>query len=188
MPIVLAIDPDTRTPAFACIEQEAGVFRFLFGGCGHVTGEEEPAVAAAKALAQALDQHPNAPHPSRVQAIVEGQAIYPGSKAKPQHILGLAFAAGACLGMLMTRGYQVRSVAPAAWKGQVPKHVCQGRAYATLGWDYRVTDGQRPFALPADQRDIRRADWKHVGDAVALALWGLANFPPRGLDSTASRA
>lgn len=188
MTTVLAVDPDMKTPAFACVRRESsGDLRCLYIGVGRVGSKKvELEIApslSARALALALRQLPNRPP---ALGVVEGQVIYSHVRQKPQDILKLGQAAGACVGVMLAWGIPTRMVEPAAWKGQVPKHVCQARAYSKLGWAYATHERKSgSFAIPDGSalEGIERVnvkatgDWKHIGDAVALAVWGCEKVP-----------
>lgn len=113
--------------------------------------------------------------------VVEGQRIRPRSAARPNDILLLGQVAGVLVGALESR-LDARLVVPAPeeWKGQQPKTVNQARSYTALGWTYQIQGSKSSgYCIPiSGHRDIycptylRPADWKHVGDAVGMALWG----------------
>lgn len=184
---VLAVDPDMKTPAFACVGYNGTAFKVHYLGLGKVTTKKAdhevgPSLSAV-AMARALQQLPLRPH---ALALVEGQMIYTHVRQKPQDIMRLAQAAGACAGVLLSWGLSARLVEPGVWKGQVPKEVCQARAYSRLGWTYeKHARKSGSFAIP-DARHVagipsvglkNAGDWKHLGDAVALAIWGCLNLP-----------
>lgn len=64
--------------------------------------------------------------------VTEEQVVYPQSKSDPNDILQVAGVAGALVGIGRAVGCEVRSYAPATWKGQLPKNVCMQRTKAKL--------------------------------------------------------
>lgn len=115
--------------------------------------------------------------------VVEGQRIRPRAPARPNDILLLGQMAGVLMGCLtmcdaLSAARLVVPV-PEEWKGQQPKTVNQARSYTSLGWTYQIQgskstgycipiSGHRAIYCPTY---LRPADWKHVGDAVGMALW-----------------
>ena len=78
---------------------------------------------------------------------------------------------------------------PGEWKGQVPKQINQMRAFKKLGipaqtrgkkeTGYCVPDLKHLCHIHADQivqGPLNLGDWKHVGDAVGLALWAREKY------------
>jgi len=117
---------------------------------------------------------------------VEAQEIYLGGATKnPRNIMHLAQVAGAALACA-TRQF-INPILyfprPATWKGQVPKQIHQERTLDKLGWPCRrvgTLKGGYCYPTASSIVDIARAPlpkthWKHVVDAMGLALWGLQN-------------
>ena len=60
--------------------------------------------------------------------------------------------------------------APDDAKGTVPKPIHQARTYRRMGWD---CERLKSYSVPKTPGyDIDPGAWKHVGDALGLALWG----------------
>jgi hypothetical protein len=103
---------------------------------------------------------------------------------RPQDIVILGNVAGAALSraVYMWSSAKAHFPPPSEWKGQIPKAVMQARLYGDLGWGYEMV-GKRPdfdYAVPkippSSFSNIKRAEWKHVGDAILLAIWAHKQF------------
>ena len=114
---------------------------------------------------------------------VEAQEMYHGQTKDPRSIMLLANAAGCALQEMVSAfpGVFCRFPRPQEWKGNVPKHVKQKRAFNNLELETtikgNVTKGtaycvpKLALAFQGKIENINAGDWKHVGDAVGLALW-----------------
>lgn len=115
---------------------------------------------------------------------VEGQEIYQGKgkdgKAKtgnPKSVLALAPISGAIIALFraMFPKVPIFFPAPKTWKGNRPKHVHHNHIGRVLGWEMK-TVGQT-YAYPVGENLVPLGDppsqteWKHVMDAVGLAIW-----------------
>lgn len=67
------------------------------------------------------------------------------------------------------------------WKQQQPKKVNQGRTFKHYNIGYVLSLGAEPYCYPsgcaraakiANAGKLKQCDWKHVADAVGLALYG----------------
>lgn len=165
-PLTIGVDPDCDTTAWAIADKKSvravGIIR---GGLRELVVGLEAAVV----------------NTALMRAVVEGQKIYPGSKVAPNDIVKLARFAGFSAGVLAYLGMPVLIPLPMDWKGQTPKDVNQGRTFSHYGILYEIRSGRDAYCVPsgcAKFAQIRGAaalnsgDWKHVGDAVGLALWG----------------
>lgn len=115
--------------------------------------------------------------------VVEGQEISYTARSggNPRSILFLATTAGGWLSQAsdLATG-KVLFPTPQKWKGTVPKRIHQSRIYKKLGIPSEVVGKDKnAYARPVSTPDVlganelNKADWKHVGDAAGLALWGL---------------
>lgn len=173
--LVLGIDPDSRCTAWAVVSPTKII------AVGVIRGPSNEDVAqivmlrnSGFALEAILKRH-------NIQlAVVEGQAIHHGSKARPADILKLGIVAGGCAGQI---AYLQPSVSlaiplPADWKGTTPKPINQLRTFthfgvlATKGAEYATPDGCAAIAAVDGASQVKRGDWKHLGDALGLALYG----------------
>lgn len=178
----LGVDPDLHACSWALLGSDLS----LHCGVWHVTNKLKGADAVA-----AMIQNIELPLPQvelqNIQiVVVEGQTLVarPGARhRRPDNIIHLAQVAGAAAATLMRQCHCSRLLIPrpAEWKGQVPKDVHQARTYGRLGIQSEQASG---YVLPADQaqRDsyapgVRRAAWKHIGDAIGLAFHGLTRGP-----------
>lgn len=103
---------------------------------------------------------------------------------RPQDIVTLGQLAGGMLGLLLDRMSwdKVLFPLPSEWKGSKPKSVMQARLYEEQGWGYEVVGKAsaaycRPQRPPDSLKNIKPADWKHVGDAMLLAKWASHQRP-----------
>lgn len=166
-PLTIGVDPDCDTTAWAIADKKSiravGIIR---GGLRELVVGLEAAVS------------PWGPQ----RAVVEGQVIYPGSKESPNDIVKLARFAGFSAGILAFLGLPVLIPMPFDWKGQTPKEINQGRTFATFGILYEIRGGRSgKYCVPSGcavaaqirgSAGLNEGDWKHVGDAAGLALWG----------------
>jgi hypothetical protein len=115
---------------------------------------------------------------SITHVVIEGQQIYAGSKAQPNDLLKLAIIsgmwAGACAQIFPKA--QIIIPKPREWKGSIDKATYQARMYHKLGWGYEKCKGYSIPVHPTVGHHLSNNEWKHVGDALGLALWGLSNF------------
>ena len=116
----------------------------------------------------------------------EAQELYLGGTKNPRSILWLANTAGSTLQSALFRYPKAEHYfpRPAEWKGQLPKHVKQGRIFKGLGIQPQEIKGSitkgTAYVLPdlasyphivKGTDEINPGDWKHIGDAVGLALF-----------------
>lgn len=176
-PLVLGIDPDTTTTAWAVVSMDR-VF-----AVGIVRADDEILML----------RHASVSFPSIMKGynldlgVVEGQQVYSGGKAAHADIVKLAQTAGGLLGVLAVLNPTLPLLfpTPAEWKKQTPKPINQGRTYAhfgieaLVGKDYSWPSGcQRAMRIEGFSR-VRKGDWKHIGDAMGLALYGARTLDSR---------
>ena len=180
--LFIGADPDLHTSALAAVDSDGHVVALeVFRSKGE-TGREA-VVEMAKIIAAFGNQ---VAFDDQVIA-VESQEIYRGAGQKadtknPDDLLCLATVSGVLLGML--QGFHKTKIAylpkPKEWKGDVPKAIHQARTCTKLEWGYKQF---KDHCVPTDFPDntllhvldiiekIRQSDWKHVLDAIGLALW-----------------
>ena len=124
--------------------------------------------------------------------LIEGQLCRQAAGAEtknPQSLVDLAACAGAASGAALAGQPTLAClwVPPHVWKGTVPKEINQARTCRTLGWDYETKSG---YVVPDPAQvgsirypegcDVKQSDWKHLMDAIGIALWGwsIANKKP----------
>lgn len=122
-------------------------------------------------------------YPSMGSVTVEAQKVYRGKTKNPQDIVVLAAAAGVVLHAACNRwpGASSYFPLPQDWKGGTPKRIHQARILKRLGvpctskgtknTGYCVPhwpEGKEPMG--ADK--LNMSDWKHVVDAIGIAMWG----------------
>lgn len=190
----LGIDPDLHRTGLAVVARQASGAPLLVAVGIVCVSPKLTGAEAVTAMASAL-QRELPPWLAYLTAegalpelgLVEAQRLVarPGMRHKrPDDIVRLAAVAGAALGPVAALLPRAAFVQAAQWKGQQPKPVNQARTYAALGLGARVHgkgDGAyaQPVPLPsallgapgADR--LNPGDWKHVGDALGIALFGL---------------
>lgn len=170
----IGIDPDCDTVAVAEIRCESLSLRC--SRCQII--RIRPFPEGAKDLVDLLD--PESHEQSPCWVVIEGQTIHrKNSKADPDDILRLAQITGAAAAIVsaFTSVEKVLIPKPAEWKGQVPKDVDQGRTYVRFGWSSEKRGGKSPYRVPqvstvSGVPEIHASAWKHLGDALGLAVWG----------------
>lgn len=184
--LFLGIDPDLHNTGLAVVDVDPnGSKRAHWVGVARVAKAlkgEDAVVAMASALDEAsrgiLRAHKDASGFFWEHSVVEGQEIYQGSEVRVSDLLNLAQVAGAAAGVFGAG----RIPRPKDWKGNVPKHIHQARTARALGWACEVRGGKEPYVVPQLSGEVRGADdlegrdWKHVMDAIGLALWASKTF------------
>jgi hypothetical protein len=94
--------------------------------------------------------------------VIERPQVYARDKSKgdPADLVEVALAAGAWAREAARLGFAVELVAPATWKGQLPKPVCHERARAVLS----------PAELERIPRVAKTRGGTDMWDAITLAL------------------
>ncbi len=174
--IFIGIDPDTKNTAVAVATKHKLLAVAIFKPF-RIDNSDTPAVAMARAV---WNQLPNICrlHGPLGGIVVEGQQIKHGSNAPPADILQLALVAGACVGVVAGLFTPLLVPTPHEWKGNTPKPINQMRTFRTFGLE---TEQRSEYCVPLDSpalanvlgaKDVNPGDWKHLGDAAGLALWG----------------
>lgn len=187
----IGIDPDMHTTGIAAIRDYHGERPFLlFASCVKSKGtkDSQAVLDMSAALRDHWSEMTTCPPRGCVAFAVEGQELYLGKTKNPRSIMFLAAAAGAALHQCITQYPAAlgRFPRPGEWKGQVPKHVCQGRVFTKLGLSY-ITKGNvakdSAYCVPQIEKNklvcqnpLNAGDWKHAGDAVGLAWWVREQF------------
>lgn len=174
MTYFIGVDPDLHATGIAVMHEEEVV---------HVTVARIPAAfrglgASLRMIhevgiaAKALLSHGYLGNGIVSVAMIEGQTINFRQTANPASILPLSYVAGGAAASLLHHGLrEVHLVEPRTWKGQVPKPIHQSRILKQLGWEHSRT---KTHAVPDDPpvgRGLKSAEWKHVIDAIGLAMY-----------------
>ena len=170
MTYAIGFDPDTHNAAWAAVGT-SGILRV-----GLFRGKDATEVAQTIGAYEGFEASAAPP-----TVVIENQTAYlvGENKATPRDLIELSFVAGAFVAHFpRSTVYRPR---PAAWKGQVPKDVHQRRILDGLGLRSTVKGtGRNAYCIPDDPSHISGSqtldpkDWKHVVDAIGLAVWGLA--------------
>lgn len=112
--------------------------------------------------------------------VVESQHFHAGGSSPAADILKLAQVAGGIVGQLtlLDPTMKMLLVKPTDWKGQTPKPINQARTLAHYGIvfdrgkDYCTPGGCAVAAKIEGSHKVNPGDWKHIGDALGLALHG----------------
>lgn len=173
-PVVIGIDPDSKTTAWAAVSgstlKSVGIFK---------TPKARTVAAMLRLLAPAIESMLLSEQPDLV--VIEGQQIYRDSAAPPEDIIKLAHISGGIAGLvagLVAPGPKIAIPTPKEWKGSTPKPINQSRSYAhfgilsTLASGYARPTGCKVLARVKGAAGLNRSDWKHVGDSLGLARYG----------------
>jgi hypothetical protein len=169
----LGCDPDLKKTSVAIID-EAGlpVQIGVIPSASKATGREAILSTVASLQEFSADYEVTA-------AAIEAQEIYRGVTKNPRSIMLLGTVAGACLRHFAELADTLYFPPPQEWKGTVPKQIHQARIYKRIGWAH-TRHGKDPKSgycapdtIPAEieASTIKKTDWKHIGDALGLALW-----------------
>jgi len=168
---IMGVDPDCSTTAWAVLDAKEGKFT----GLGVVRSEGGPLAQVATAHSN-MDVLAAARFADRI--VLEGQEARYGSTPNFQSIVGLAFAAGGFAALAPTK---TEVAMPHRWTGGIPKVIRHRRLWAKLGLDPVNLKVNKDYARPIKRggmpetvpwpKDVRASDWKHIGDAMGLALY-----------------
>lgn len=192
--LFIGVDPDLhRTGIAAIVKDVSGRPVLLRTGVAEVHRKHvglDACARMARGVVLALNElfgdqwWPKCGDFPRIFLAVEGQQKYMGEggkKSNPEDLIRLGHVTGAAAAWEPPMQYFGRMgrriVIPSKWKGQVPKDICQARAFQRLGIPFVTQDagycvptyniGTTPVVL----HNHLKSEWKHIGDAVALALW-----------------
>lgn len=181
---VLGIDPDTHNTGLAFLRQTPliGTDRRVDVRVARVP-KDVTGFEAAVRMAHEVDWELSRDRlPLCCLIVVEGQDLYRGGEhatKNAESIVRLAFAAGGVASVARRHcgSPHVMVPSPQEWKGSVDKQAHQGHTYRRMGWEFEKRGtGKSGYAVPINpdvRGEINPGDWKHVGDALGLALWGL---------------
>lgn len=195
-PLIIAVDPDKDTTALC----------WGFGvvgspmGAGILHGDLSPGwIVHALAIV-------SPPHITHVDIVSESPEIVytAGRGVRKQDIVDLARRAGEAVAViaaacdLRMKTWNIEYVAPARWKGQVPKQIQQARTGHALGWEGTpvgsATGGYwapKPSSVAHiyGTHDVRQVHWKHLMDAVGIYVWRVQEYGRRArIAAAAARA
>ena len=186
--IIIGIDPDLHNTGIAgyCTKNNTVTFVDVLRVRKSASGR---GTTGRKAVLAMCNQAGNIPLDEDC-VVVEGQEIAYTSKsgANPRDIMLLATVAGGFLAKAWADDARhVLFPPPNEWKGSVPKHTHQARIYDKLYWEFKKTGTSKTsYAYPTKGHEdvhgastLNKGDWKHVGDAIGLAMWGALQMEKR---------
>ncbi len=185
--IGVGYDPDYHHTAMAIVFQETRVAqpRLIYLETMNVPSKLSgwEAIRESCRTAQWLVNHKQLATPQSflgaTSIAVESQEVYGrDSKVNPSQLVGLAQIAGAILGQLHY-GPGVVVLRPPArdWKGDVPKETTQARVFRDLGIPCTLYKTKRERwciptgKVPGIREEFSATQWKHLVDAIGLAIW-----------------
>lgn len=167
MRVIVGVDPSTFEPAMAVL---AGG-QILGAWCLSAPDKSSLEYRAINLCSQVDEAIRPIWSPPDV-LVVENQQVVRGWTKRPQDIVALAKVAGAYLALRAKRKY---SPFPHEWKGTAKSYgkvVNQSRTYKELGIEFEV---YKDYCIPKLGRNfdhITKKQWRDVGDAIGLAVWG----------------
>lgn len=184
----MAFDPDLHSTAGALVtwdpdSMEVGIQSLrMFTVPKELKGQQACALMCATLATQARNWAIQIKDQFPVGIVVaEGQTIHRETK-NWDSITALGPVAGACLAATLpyvsdSESLKASVPTPKEWTSGVPKHVRQARMWRALGLDYETKGGKGggQYAVPPEEHrhGFHVGQWKHLGDAVGLALWGI---------------
>jgi len=114
-------------------------------------------------------------------AVIEGQQIYVASNRRnvdPNDMIQVAHVSGI---LACQFSCSIAIPKPAEWKGQRSKLAEHTKYAKLLGWETERAGGKDPYLVPtedyvevemSDGKPVKKSDWKHLMDAIGLAIWG----------------
>lgn len=170
--IFIGIDPDLHTTAIAVADLEKVRHLEVVRVPSKLKGHD-----AVLAMAQESRRVCMIEHAVEAIPVIESQRVYSRhDKANPNSLILLAQVTGAFLNDLENTWGGAQLVYPQDWKGQQDKYINQGFTYKHYGWEYTIHDNPKNkkdwYCVPEIEGfDVRDSDWKHLGDALGIALW-----------------
>ena len=167
----IGIDPDTKNTGICFIGGDGKILRCE---CARGVNFRGLARAIRMVLDQRVWERGACVRGPFIVAIEDQEIAYSSRQGvNPRSMIPLAQAAGmafalscACLDLA-----EIVLVKPQAWKGSVDKVTHQGRVFDRLRLSYVAKKDYCIPAVPVPGADFPPSMWKHVADAVGLALW-----------------
>lgn len=194
MNVAIGVDPDTTKTALAIVDLNGPSVLAVYVMRQKGKRERQASIRMAEIAAGIVKHHAFVkdeifPPVEWVKAVaIEGQELYLPKSGKgkdsqgtknPRSILWLAPISGIWMGLLklLFPDAAMFFPAPSGWKGQTPKQIHHNRIGKKLGWEMENHGSKdKGYAAPVDVNipvgsDIIESDWKHIMDAIGLALW-----------------
>lgn len=170
----VGIDPDLHNTGIAVVNQFGSVLAVECVSIGTSLRGAKAVVCMSDNLSQDMAYYRDAFHLMR--AAVEGQTISFHQTKNPASIIHLAHVTGCAVSAISAHTTHPTLIPPPReWKGQVPKQIHHQRICERLGWTFTLHGTKKSgYASPNDPpvgKQLKPSQWKHVLDAVGLALW-----------------
>lgn len=176
--ICLGIDPDLHNTAIALINGDYEVLDLAIASIpSKYTGIE--AKLKMMEILENIIGLAMSPYDDIDLCVVEGQQKYFGtSAARTKDLIDLAHVSGAAAAYCISfNPERISMPVPATWKGSIPKPIHQERILKRLKWSpKRTATYAYPTTPPAAYLDFTKTHWKHLVDAIGLAIWGYETF------------
>ncbi len=183
----IGCDPDTHACSFALVDDQDNVIELACCKVPDKLTGLDAVVAMGHALSNFWLQYG---HLHSMAYAVEAQEVAYTARQKganPRSLILVANVAGMALQAGMRSCLEVRPYMPypSQWKGSVPKQIHQGRILDRLGCDFERVgkDPSTGYCRPtsgterwAGAEELNKGDWKHVVDAIGLALWAREKY------------
>ena len=171
----VGIDPDTHATSFAIADLDR-VYAVDVAKVGSKYRGADAVVQMSAAISETVMRMFTALE-GPFEIYVEGQKVYSRQqRANPNAIVTLAQVAGAAINATQVWG-PTELVLPQDWKQQQPKVTNQGRTYRHFGWNYTSKTPKRGdgYCIPQceEAAKFKQSDssWRHIADALGIALW-----------------
>lgn len=174
--LFVGIDPDLRDTGIAVLNQYGDMVAGTVV-CARGARKEAQVLLMAEKLRWACREVMLAQHDTEAMVVVESQTVAMHHTKNPGSIVLLAQVAGAAV-VSAQETWTVRRTwlpRPNEWKGSVPKLVHQKRIARKMRWAATERSG---YVVPVDPpvKLSKLSGWKHLMDAVGLALWAKEQF------------
>lgn len=183
-PLFVGVDPDTHNCAFAFVDDTPRVVAVVLARVDKTKTGRGAVVSMAVAIRHLFEGTRTDKYNEHVKAVaVESQEVSYSAAGgvPPGDLIPVAAVAGAAIfaGSLVWN-CPILHPSPQQWKGSVPKQIHQVRILKKLGLEYtragNLKNPSKGYCVPVllydidAAKDIKKSDWKHLVDAMGLAM------------------